>query len=159
MDLTVVPRVAPIEPDEVVLPEDRRAEAFLLYAAGWTQKAIAERFGVSAMTISKDLGKEARARRSRAQNVEFELERICGVVEHVMVKALDRHNEAADAKIQSLAGSNYLRLVLDAAAKLAQLRGLESDRPAPRGDGKSRVVVTIGGSREEPQIAVGVESD
>lgn len=138
---------------------DRRAETFMLYSTGWTQSRIAKYFGVSQSTVFNDLQIETRNRRARALNVESEIERIAGVYEAVMTKAWSRHEESAEANINSVASTNYLKLVLEAAGQYASLRGLDSGAGAPTTkDGKTRVIVQIGGSAGRPDIAVGVES-
>lgn len=153
-----LPAPTPEELEEITLDE-RRAETLLLYLTGWDQARIARRFGVSPATVSKDIAIELRKRRSRAENIEDEIERVAGIMENVMAKAWARHNEAADVSVTSVAGTNYLRLVLDAAEKYAQLRGLDSSAGTRAVEkGKTRVVVRIGGSNEQPQIDVGVES-
>ncbi len=138
--------------------DERRAEVFLLYSTGWSQARLARRFGVAQSTISKDIGIEMRARRSRAENVEEEIERIAGVVEGVMVRAWERHNEAADNNISSVAGANYLKIVLDAAERYAALRGFDSLHETKAKNSQTRVIVQIGGTNSTPPIAVGVES-
>lgn len=148
-------------PDELsdITLEERRAETFLLYTTGWQQAQIARRFGISQATVSKDIAIELRRRRTRAENIEDEIERIAGVYEGVMSKAWSRHNEAAEASPTSVAGTNYLRLVMDAAEKVAQIRGIDAGSGTKKQDkGQTRVVVRIGGSSESPQIDVGVES-
>lgn len=139
--------------------QDRRAEEFLMYATGWTQTAIAKYFGVAVSTVNKDLKIESRRRADRMANIDEEIERIAGVMEGVISTAWRRHNEAAENNINSVAGSNYLKIVLEAAEKYAHLRGFDIPKVAsvPNG-GKTRVIVQIGGSGEQPQIAVGVES-
>ena len=139
--------------------DERRAETFLLYSTGWEQTRIARRFNVSQTTVSKDIAIEIRKRRARAENIDEEIERVAGVYENVMTRAWNRHNEAADVNITSVAGTNYLRLVLDAAEKYAQLRGLDASSGVRKTEkSQTRVVVRIGGSSESPQIDVGVES-
>ncbi len=153
-----LPKMTPEERAEQNIDE-RRAEAFLLFSMGWTQTKIARQIGVSQATVARDLDIEVRRRHSRAQLVEDEIERVAGIVEAVITKAWQRHNEAADNNINSVAGSNYLKLVLDGAEKYAQIRGIESVRSRPEGPkGQTRVIVQIGGQGGTPPIAVGVET-
>ncbi len=151
--------ISPPEPEETVELATRRAEAFLLYSIGWKQAQIAERFGVTQATISNDIRAERKNRLSRRDNVEEETERVAGVYEHVMAKAWERHEESANANINSVAGTNYLRIVLDAAEKYAMLRGLDGVKEKSREKGPTRVIVRIGGAEKTPQIDVGVEVD
>ncbi len=139
--------------------DDRRAETFLLYSTGWTQAKLARHFGLSQGTISSDLKIEMQRRRSRAANIDDEIERIAGVIENVMTKAWQRHNESAESNINSVAATNYLKLVMEAAEKYAHLRGFDLPRATSNApQGKTRVVVQIGGSLDRPEIAVGLES-
>ncbi len=158
LSLEIRPDLSALPEDESLATEDRRAETFLLYSTGWRQASIARRFGVSQATTSKDLKIEFARRHERSKNIEDELERVCGVVENVMSKAWERHNSAFEEKPHSVAASNYLKLVLEAAEKLAHLRGLDAPRaPGNATHGPTRVIVQIGGNGA-PQIAVGVES-
>jgi predicted transcriptional regulator len=147
------------EERDAVSTEDRRAEAFLLHSTGWTQTRIAKYFGVAQATVAKDLGIERQRRSSRAQNIEEEIGRILGVVEGVMVKAWERHNESAESNINSVAATNYLKIVLEAADRYATLSGFDTVKSAKAPQGKTRVIVQIGGSQEQPAIQVGVESE
>lgn len=153
----LVPAATEEEIEDMSLDE-RRAEVFLLYATGLSQAAIARRYGLTQATISKDLAVETQRRRSRAENIEAEIERIAGVYERVMVKSWERHEEAANANINSVAGTTYLKTTMEAAEKYAQIRGLMDRDGTKKKDGPTRVVVRIGGSEVAPQIDVGVES-
>lgn len=144
---------------ESLTTEERRAETFLLYSTGWTQVRIAKYFGVAQATVAKDLKIEFQRRHTRAENIDQELERIAGVMEHVIDKAWRRHDEAFEVNPNGVAASNYLKLVLDAAEKYAHLRGLDIPMANERQKGKTRVIVQIGGTHEQPQIAIGMESD
>lgn len=140
--------------------EDRRAEVFLLHSMGWTQTRMSEHFGVTQATISKDLGIEQRRRHDRAQNVEEEIGRIAGVMERVVEKAWDAHHEAFAVNPNGVAASNYLKLVVDAAESFAHILGLDIPvKKGKSGDGKTRVIVRIGGQGDQPAIDVGFEHD
>lgn len=140
--------------------EDRRAEVFLLHSLGWTQTRIAQYFGVTQTTISKDLGIEAQRRHTRAENVEQELERVAGVMERIIEKAWARHDEAFMVNPNGVAASNYLKLVLEAAEKYAHIRGLDVPVKGKKtGDGKTRVILQIGATATTPPINIGVEAD
>lgn len=161
LGLVVSSNIGMLSPEEreSIGTEDRRAEVFLLHSMGWTQTRIAQYFGVTQATISKDLGIEQQRRHSRAQNIEQELGRIAGVIERVMEKAWARHDEAFANNPNGVAASNYLKLVLDGAEKYAHILGL--DVPVQKGNspqGKTRVVIQLGGSGEKPSITMGVES-
>lgn len=136
--------------------EDLRAEAFLLASTGHTQAQIADRLHRSRATVQKYLRQEAQARRTRAQNVNEELERIAGVYEGVALEAWSAYRGLRGST--SLAGSNYLRLVLDATEKLARLRGVEAD--SGRGaTGKAEIIVRIGGETDTPgRIEIGARA-
>ena len=153
-------RLEPLDAQEIesVATSDRRAETFLLYSTGWKQSEIARYFHVSQSTVSSDLKFEFSRRRARAQNIEDEIERIVGVVEGVITSAWKRHNAAADAAPGSVAGASYLKIVLEAAEKLAQLRGIDGPKAATVAKGQTRVIVQIGGTPEQPAIQVGVEA-
>jgi predicted transcriptional regulator len=154
--------IATISDEELqtMTTDDRRAETFLLYSTGWNQAKIARHFGVSQQTVSHDLNIEMRRRRTRAENVEDEIERIAGVVENVMVKAWERHNESAESNINSVAATNYLKIVLEAADRYAVLRGFDAAKSAgPKTDGKTQVIVRIGGQGDQPAIEVGVQHE
>ena len=155
---TEIPKLSPDEID-TLSTDERRAETFLLYSTGWTQAQIARKMGVAQSTVSTDIKIEMQRRRTRGQNIEDEIERIAGVVENVMTKAWVRHNEAAESNINSVAATNYLKIVLEAADRYAHIRGFDAVRPGGNTPaGKTRVIVQIGGSRESPEIAVGLES-
>lgn len=145
---------------EFATDEDNHAECWLLAATGVRQLELAERYGVSRATIQNWLKKANAEYRTRAANIDEERERIAGTVEAVLRDAYAAHKAAPG---NSLAGSNYLRLVLDAARDLAHIRGIEPSR-APEGNGKgvTEVVVrmggTAGGGRGMPTLEVGVRN-
>jgi len=140
--------------------EDRRAETFLLHSMGWTQTRIAQYFGVTQTTVSKDLDIERQRRHTRAENVEQELERVAGVIERVIEKAWARHDEAFSVNPNGVAASNYLKLVLDGAERYAHIRGLDVPVKGKKtGDGKTRVILQIGATATTPPINIGVEAD
>ncbi len=158
LSVEVHPNLQVLEGDGDPTTEERRAEAFLLACAGWSQARIARKFGIAQSTVSHDLRLEAQRRRSRAENVEYEIERMAGVMESVIDKAWRRHDEAFAHNPNGVAASNYLKLVLEAAEKYARLRGLDTATSSSgQRSGPTRVVVRIGGSKEQPEIAVGVE--
>jgi len=159
--LDVRPQLTALTADEIedLSTDDRRAEVFFLHSTGWTQAKLARHFGVVQATISKDLKIEYQRRHTRAENIEEELERIAGVIENVMVKAWDRHNEAFEHNPNGVAASNYLKLVMEAAERYAHIRGLDMPRLGSNSPkGQTRVIVQIGGSAEQPAIQVGVET-
>lgn len=158
LSVEVRPNLQIVEGDGDPSVDERRAEEFLLACAGWTQARIARKFGITQSTVSHDLRVEAQRRRTRAENVEYEIERIAGVMESVIDKAWRRHDEAFEHNPNGVAASNYLKLVLEAAEKYAHLRGLDVPTTGSgQRSGPTRVVVRIGGSKEQPEIAVGVE--
>lgn len=167
MTKTVTPStdLVPMTEEEIDFAtlEDKHAECWLLAATGVRQLELAERYGVSRATIQNWLKKANLEYRTRAANVDEERERIAGTVEAVLADAYSAHRAALRSKggAASLAGSNYLRLVLDAARDLAHIRGIEPSRaPDAGGKGVTEVVVrmggTAGGGRTMPTLEVGV---
>lgn len=137
-------------------PDERHAEAWYLSRSGWSQAAISTRMGVSRKTVQNWLALEMKQRLSRREQVDEELEHIAGTYEAVIARAWEAHRISATSSPNSLAGSNYLRLVVDAAAALAHIKGIDGPA-AKQGDGKMRVVVRIGGA-DGSTVELGAES-
>ena len=155
-DLPATPTTA-LEPYESEDLAERRAYAWLQCTQGYTQTAVAEALGVSRQTIHKYINAEAEIRVSRLENSEAELEKLIGQIEAIASRAWSAHRGAPS---NSLAGSNYLRLVLDAAREIARLRGFDA-LVARRGDSsptRAQVVVRIGGTKDfENAITIGAQ--
>lgn len=135
--------------------EDRRAEVFLRLSTGATQAEVADYLGVSRSTIQKDWKAALAARRSRRDTVEDEVERLAATYEAVIAAAWQRSNKADPA---SVAASNNLRLVMDAAEKRGKLLGV-GESPEANDNGTVEVVVNVGGGEgPSPDVQVGVRS-
>jgi transposase-like protein len=136
--------------------DDRHAEAWYLCNTGWSQRKVAERFGVTPTTIRNWLDRYAKERRTRAEDVEYETERLIGQMEAVASKAWESHGRLPD---NSMAGPSYLKTVIEAVQVIARLRGIDGLKKEASGTRSTTVVVRFGGgvpSRRDDVIDVGV---
>lgn len=146
--------------EELNDPEIRSAEAWRLVARGWSQADVARKFGISRQAVNQSITREARRHLSRQAQSEAELEKIIAVLEAVVSESWNKHEISFAKNPSSLAGSNYLRLVLDAAREIARLRGFDALAGSSSGGGKVgkvEVVVKIGGPRDFESVIDVVE--
>ena len=151
------PELVPLSSEELadLDIEEKRMEAWHLSITGHSQAAISRQFGVNRITVARWLDIVGIERRSRAENIERETERIIGTLEAVAGESWRRSRLAGE---NSMAGPSHLKNVIEAAKEIARLRGIE---PTKRSEGTTRtteVIVRIGGrAGEDPQfIDVGV---
>jgi transposase-like protein len=135
--------------------DDRRADAWHRYMTGTTMRSIAKDYDVSPQTISNWIKGYAMARRTRAENVEVETERIVGVLEEVIVEAwVSKQKLPAN----SMAGPSYLKTIVEAAQVVARLRGIDAPKDgAASGARATQVVVNFGTVAPERRDLVDVE--
>lgn len=138
--------------------DTRKAEAWMMVMTGSSQRAVAARFDVSPATINAWIRSYAAAARTRAENIEYEKERIIGQLEAVATQAWKRHNRT---KPDSMAGPSYLKIATDAVLEIARFRGIEGPKGPDAGSSTrtTEIVVRFGSAppgQPEGAIDVGV---
>jgi transposase-like protein len=146
--------------DGLDIPEDdedtRQAEAWLAVTMGESQATVARRFEVNASTVCRWLKAEAIRRRTRSEDIDYEVERLVGVLEAATTEALVSYRAVAGTNAQ--VGPQYLKVAIDGVKEIARFRGVTGARPG-QGAGGTTVVVRIGGGKGgEPPIEVGVQA-
>jgi hypothetical protein len=151
----IVPRLSDEEMAELD-EQERRLEAWHLSITGHSQRAIGKMFGVGPTTIGRWLDQVGVDRRTRAENIELETERIIGTLEAVAMKSWQVAEELSGSdKVNSMAIPSHLKNVIEAAREIARLRGIEPTRRSEQpGFKATEVIVRIGGTRDSPPIDV-----
>lgn len=141
--------------------ENKRLEAWYLSATGASQAAIARVFGVTPSTVGRWLDKVGAERRSRAENIERETERILGMLEAAAADSYAAFRQVRESAPASMAGPSHMKNFLEAVKEMARLRGIEPTTNAGAAGPKvTQVVVRIGGvppGSTTPAIDVGAE--
>lgn len=139
-----------LEPeDEEESPEqataaERRAEAWMMHATGSTMTAIGNALGVSRQRAGVIIKEENARRRGMVADIDAEAERLIGQLEAVATKAWESQRAAGT---QSMAGPQYLRVIVDAVKEIARFRGIEAPKGTPgTGNSRTEVIVRIGGT-------------
>lgn len=147
------PELVPLSPDvlEALQHEEKQLEAWHLSITGHSQAEIGRRFGVAASTVGRWLDQVGIERRSRAENIDRETERIIGMLEAAAGESWQRAQRAGDS---SMAGPSHMKNFIESAKEIARLRGIEPTRGGKEGGaGRVEVVVNIGGGRT-PVVAL-----
>ena len=135
---------------EQLSDEEKRDEAWLLSVQGWSMAKIGRRFGVGPTSVGRWLDRVGQDRRSRAENIERETERIIGVLEAVAAKSWELADR--DAGPGSMAPASHLKNVIESAKEIARLRGIEGTRRDSGGIKVTEVIVNIGGAADRPPV-------
>ena len=115
----------------------------MLLTTGMSQRDVAKHFEVSTTTIRKWTDAWGRSRRSRADDIELEREKMIGQMEAVANRAWTGVNSVA---ANSMTGPSYLKTIIEAAQVIIKLRGLDLPVTREGGGRQTTVVVRFGGT-------------
>ena len=137
---------------EQLSDEEKRDEAWLLSVQGWSMAKIGRRFGVGPTSVGRWLDRVGQDRRSRAENIERETERIIAMHEAVAAKSWELADAAAEHSPTNMAAPSHLKNVIESAKEIARLRGIEGTRRDSGGIKVTEVIVNIGGAADRPPV-------
>lgn len=140
--------------------EEKRLEAWHLSTAEhFSMAKIARRFGVGPSTIGRWLDEVAKDRRSRAENIERETERLIAMHEAVAAKSWELAVTSSEMSPTTMAAPSHLKNVTEAAKEIARLRGIEGTRRESGGRTVTEVIVHIGGVASRPPVIDATSTD
>lgn len=149
----IVPALSQEELDDLD-SEAKRLEAWHLHITGHSLSAIGRMFDVGPTTIGRWIDKVGVERRSRAENIELETERIIALLETAAMDSYKAFGQVMSFNEQSMAAPSHMKNVMEAAIQIARLRGIAPTVRESAGVKATEVVVRIGGTRDSPPIDV-----
>lgn len=140
-----VPTLTQEEIDELGTDEKRLEAWHMSVVLGHSQVAIGKVLGVGPTTVGRWLDVVGAERRSRAENIERETERIIGTLEAALVDSYDAFRDSRAHSPTTMAAPSHMKNVMEAAKEIARLRGIEPTRKSSGGIHATEVIVNIGG--------------